>query len=97
VFDREPPPDDHPLFAFDNVILTLHSAGLSKEAAVRMAISTARNVLAGIDGTLDPSNGGQPGAVRAGGRRSRTRRAVLLKMKNYCSFPGASRAEPKNP
>ena len=32
-----------------------HSAGLSKEAAVRMAISTARNVLAGIDGNLDPS------------------------------------------
>jgi hypothetical protein len=29
-------------------------AGLSKEAAIRMAISTARNVLAGIDGKLDP-------------------------------------------
>jgi D-3-phosphoglycerate dehydrogenase / 2-oxoglutarate reductase len=55
VFDREPPPDDHPLFALDNVILTPHSAGLSKEAAVRMAISTAKNVLAGIDGKLDPS------------------------------------------
>ena len=55
VFDREPPPDDHPLFALPNLILTPHSAGLSKEAAVRMAISTARNVLAGIDGKLDPS------------------------------------------
>jgi hypothetical protein len=32
-----------------------HSVGLSKEAAIRMAISTARNVLAGIDGKLDPS------------------------------------------
>ncbi len=55
VFDREPPPDDHPLFALPNVILTPHSAALSKEAAIRMAISTARNVLAGIDGKLDPS------------------------------------------
>jgi D-3-phosphoglycerate dehydrogenase / 2-oxoglutarate reductase len=55
VFEQEPPPEDHPLFALDNVILSPHSAGLSKEAAIRMAISTARNVLAGIDGKLDPS------------------------------------------
>jgi D-3-phosphoglycerate dehydrogenase / 2-oxoglutarate reductase len=56
VFDQEPPQGgDHPLFALDNVILTPHSAGLSKEAAIRMAISTAKNVLAGIDGKLDPS------------------------------------------
>ncbi|HZA66765.1 MAG TPA: hydroxyacid dehydrogenase, partial [Geminicoccaceae bacterium] len=55
VFDQEPPPDDHPLFALPNVILSPHSAGLSKEAAIRMAISTARNALAGIDSKLDPS------------------------------------------
>jgi D-3-phosphoglycerate dehydrogenase / 2-oxoglutarate reductase len=55
VFDQEPPPEDHPLFALPNVILSPHSAGLSKEAAIRMAISTARNALAGIDGKLDPS------------------------------------------
>jgi D-3-phosphoglycerate dehydrogenase / 2-oxoglutarate reductase len=55
VFEREPPPDNHPLFALDNVILSPHNAGLSKEAAIRMAVSTARNVLAGIDGKLDPS------------------------------------------
>jgi D-3-phosphoglycerate dehydrogenase len=55
VFDQEPPPENHPLFALPNVILSPHSAGLSKEAAVRMAISTAKNVLAGIDGKLDPS------------------------------------------
>ena len=28
-------------------------AGLSKEAAIPMAISTARNALAGLDGKLD--------------------------------------------
>ena len=55
VFDQEPPPEYHPLFALDNVILTPHTAGMSKEAAMRMAISTARNVLAGVDGKLDPS------------------------------------------
>ena len=27
MFDQEPPPDDHPLFALDNVNLTPHSAG----------------------------------------------------------------------
>jgi D-3-phosphoglycerate dehydrogenase len=53
VFDQEPPPADHPLFTLPNVLLTPHSAGLSKEAAIRMAISTARNALAGIDGKLD--------------------------------------------
>jgi D-3-phosphoglycerate dehydrogenase / 2-oxoglutarate reductase len=55
VFDQEPPPPDHPLFTLDNVVLSPHNAGLSKEAAIRMAISTARNALAGIDGKLDPS------------------------------------------
>jgi phosphoglycerate dehydrogenase-like enzyme len=42
-------------FAPDNVILSPHSASLSKEAAIRMAISTARNVLSSIDGKLDLS------------------------------------------
>jgi hypothetical protein len=37
------------------VIFSPHRTGLCKEAALRMAISTARNVLAGIDGKLDPS------------------------------------------
>jgi D-isomer specific 2-hydroxyacid dehydrogenase, NAD binding domain len=55
VFEQEPPPEGHPLFALPNVILSPHSAGLSKEAAIRMAVSTARNVIAGIDGKLDPS------------------------------------------
>ncbi|MEZ5934356.1 MAG: hydroxyacid dehydrogenase [Alphaproteobacteria bacterium] len=55
VFEQEPPPADHPLFALDNVILSPHNAGVSLDAARRMAVSTARNVLAGIDGTLDPA------------------------------------------
>jgi D-3-phosphoglycerate dehydrogenase len=55
VFDQEPPPPDHPLLTLENVLLTPHNAGLSKEAAIRMAISTARNALAALDGKLDPS------------------------------------------
>ncbi|MGI9500067.1 MAG: hydroxyacid dehydrogenase [Geminicoccaceae bacterium] len=55
VFEQEPPAGDHPLFALENVILSPHSAGLTMECAKRMAVSTARNVLAGIDGTLDPA------------------------------------------
>jgi D-3-phosphoglycerate dehydrogenase / 2-oxoglutarate reductase len=55
VFEQEPPPENHPLFGLDNVLLSPHTAGMSQEAAIRMAISTARNALAGIDGTLDPS------------------------------------------
>ena len=34
VFDQEPPPLDHPIFTLDNVILSPHNAGLSKEAAI---------------------------------------------------------------
>jgi D-3-phosphoglycerate dehydrogenase / 2-oxoglutarate reductase len=65
VFDQEPPPEDHPLFALDNVILSPHSAGLSKEAAIRMAISTAKNVLAGNRRQARPVDGRQPrGPVR---------------------------------
>ncbi|MGI9506524.1 MAG: hydroxyacid dehydrogenase [Geminicoccaceae bacterium] len=55
VFEQEPPAADHPLFALENVIFSPHSAGLTLECARRMAVSTARNVLAGIDGKLDPA------------------------------------------
>jgi D-3-phosphoglycerate dehydrogenase len=55
VFEQEPPPEDHPLFTLDNVLLSPHTAGMSREAALRMAVSTARNALAAIDGKLDPS------------------------------------------
>lgn len=53
VFEREPPPHDHPFFALENVVLSPHSAGLTLECAKRMAVSTVRNVLAGLDGRLD--------------------------------------------
>ncbi|WP_027133323.1 hydroxyacid dehydrogenase [Geminicoccus roseus] len=54
VLDQEPPPADHPLLRVDNLLVTPHVAGVTGEAMVRMAIESAENVLAGIDGRLDP-------------------------------------------
>lgn len=55
VFDAEPPAHDLPLLAFDQVILTPHIAGLTAEAADRMAVSSVRNLLDFFAGRLDPA------------------------------------------
>lgn len=45
VFSEEPPPDDSPLLSLDNVILTPHSAALTKECVVKIAIAAAQAVV----------------------------------------------------
>jgi D-3-phosphoglycerate dehydrogenase / 2-oxoglutarate reductase len=55
VFDDEPPAAGHPLLGFDQVLLTPHLAGLTAQAAERMAVSSVQNVLDFFQGTLDPA------------------------------------------
>ena len=55
VFESEPPPPDHPLAAFDQVILSPHVAGLTADAAERMATGSARNILDFFAGRIDPT------------------------------------------
>ena len=56
VLEQEPPDPANPLFAFDQVILSPHNAGLTTEAAERMAVASVRNALDYLDdGRLDPS------------------------------------------
>ena len=54
VFDDEPPAKDHPLLAFDQVVLSPHIAGLTQQAAERMAVSSVQNVIDFFAGRLDP-------------------------------------------
>ncbi|MFQ5971403.1 MAG: hydroxyacid dehydrogenase [Alphaproteobacteria bacterium] len=53
-FEREPPNSINPLLSLENLVLSPHSAGLTLESAMRMAVASAENALAGIDGRLDP-------------------------------------------
>ena len=55
VFDDEPPAAGHPLLGFDQVLLTPHIAGLTAQAAERMAVSCVQNVLDFFAGVLDPA------------------------------------------
>jgi D-3-phosphoglycerate dehydrogenase len=55
VYPEHPPRADEPLLKLDSVLLSPHSSGMTRECTERMAIACAENVLAGLDGTLDPA------------------------------------------
>jgi D-3-phosphoglycerate dehydrogenase len=54
VFQDEPVAAGHGLLAMDQVTLTPHVAGLTREAAERMAVASVQNVLDHFAGRLDP-------------------------------------------
>ncbi len=56
VFDPEPPKPDNPLFTMENVLLSPHSAGVTRESADRMAIVACQNVLDVFDGRPQPAH-----------------------------------------
>lgn len=54
VFADEPPAADDPLLLREDVILSPHSAAMTAEGVQRMATGAAGNILAYLDGVLEP-------------------------------------------
>jgi len=73
VFSEEPVPDDNPLLKLENVILTPHTAALTRECVVRMATEAAKCVLDVFAG-CEPQNIANPQVLESG--RWKSRRAV---------------------
>jgi D-3-phosphoglycerate dehydrogenase / 2-oxoglutarate reductase len=54
VWSREPPPPQHPLLQFDNVLASPHTAGVTREARENMARIAAEQMLDALDGKRPP-------------------------------------------
>jgi D-3-phosphoglycerate dehydrogenase / 2-oxoglutarate reductase len=54
VWAKEPPPPEHPLLQFDNVLASPHTAGVTKEARENMARIAAEQMLDALDGKRPP-------------------------------------------
>ncbi|MGA2289886.1 hydroxyacid dehydrogenase [Bradyrhizobium sp.] len=50
VWSKEPPPPDHPLLQFDNVLASPHTAGVTREARANMGRIAAEQMLEALDG-----------------------------------------------
>jgi D-3-phosphoglycerate dehydrogenase len=65
VFDDEPLPLTSPLVTEPRIVLSPHSAALSEGALIAMGVTTVRNALAGLDGTLDAALVVNPEVLRS--------------------------------
>ncbi|HEX3937952.1 MAG TPA: hydroxyacid dehydrogenase [Xanthobacteraceae bacterium] len=54
VWEKEPPAASHPLMQYDNVMVTPHMAGVTKEARIRMGRIAAEQMLDALDGKPVP-------------------------------------------
>lgn len=54
VWAKEPPPPDHPLLQFDNVIASPHTAGVTREARANMGRFAAEQLIMTLDGKRPP-------------------------------------------
>ena len=54
VWSKEPPPPEHPLLQFDNVLASPHTAGVTREARQNMGRIAAEQLLAALDGGRPP-------------------------------------------
>lgn len=54
VFEAEPPRTDNPLMSLPNVVLSPHSAAMTEQSARKMGEVSVLNVIAGLEGKLDP-------------------------------------------
>jgi D-3-phosphoglycerate dehydrogenase / 2-oxoglutarate reductase len=54
VWDKEPPPSEHPLLRFDNVIASPHTAGVTHEARANMGRIAAEQLIMTLDGKRPP-------------------------------------------
>src|SRR5947209_6438341 len=54
VWSKEPPPPDHPLLQFDNVLASPHTAGVTREARANMGKIAAEQILDALDGKRPP-------------------------------------------
>jgi D-3-phosphoglycerate dehydrogenase len=54
VWEREPPPPEHPLLQLNNVIATPHTAGVTREARANMGRIAAEQLIMTLDGKRPP-------------------------------------------